>query len=79
MSKLFLWYITPLDLVVMTYFLDACSVLSGIWCGLDVGLIPLTLTRHPYYLFTFCKYRFNRSCISFKELHQHIILGPYIK
>jgi hypothetical protein len=27
-----------LDLFVVTYFLDACSVLSGMWCGLDVEL-----------------------------------------
>jgi hypothetical protein len=27
-----------LDLVVETNFLHACSVLSGMWCELDVGL-----------------------------------------
>jgi hypothetical protein len=39
------WSSHALDLVVMMYFLDGCSVLSGMWCGLDVGLILMSVVN----------------------------------
>jgi hypothetical protein len=55
-----IWFLVrsshPLDLVVVTYFLDACSVLSGMWCGLDVGLI---LNIYP------CHFHISMGCWSY--------------
>jgi hypothetical protein len=37
------WSSHALDLVVVMYFLYACSVLSGLWCSLDVGFTETML------------------------------------